>query len=214
MYRDILRENTKRCSVFIGVVCFACTNLFPNLRHCGRHKGREQCRDNPNGVEQVVQNGCQTSLLAFVLCQNPRCSFVDVLICTGNNLEDFSQSMVQLCLIHKAVYLFPQSGCCCNQIIIKFASFSVFRQCAIEILVHHGNRTGNQVAQTVCKVGIDSGNQNFVGERAVRTQSHFSEDVIPNRICTIAFAQYKRVYDIAQRFTHFLPIEGNPAMNC
>ena len=214
MYRHICRQCAELVCGAVCHICLGCADLLPDLRHGLRHECAQRNGDDADGLQQVVQDGCQTGAVCLVLRQNPRCSLVDVLVGTGNYLEDLRQHTVQLGLIQQSLQLFFQSGGCGNQLVVELARLTLFRQCAAEVLVHHGYGTGNQVAQTVRQVGVDAVNHDLVGERAVCAQCHFPEDVIPDGICAVAVCQQERVNHVAQGLGHLLSVEGDPAVNC
>ena len=101
MYRHICRQCAELVWGAVCHICLGCADLLPDLRHGLRHECANRNGDDADGLQQVVQDGCKTGAVCLVLRQNPRCSLVDVLVGTGNYLEDLRQHTVQLGLIQR-----------------------------------------------------------------------------------------------------------------
>jgi len=209
----IKRKNTEFIGIFVSSALLASANLLKCLWHCSRHKCREKCGCDSDSFKQIVKNSCKSCFLCFVLCNHPRCCFVNVLVSTGNYLENLGERIVKLGFINKVINARLKCGSGCDEVIVKFSAFTLCRKCAAKIFFNHCNGSWHKVAKAVCKVGVNTVYHNFVRERAVCAECHFTKNVITDSVCAVSLAKYKRVYNIAEWFTHLLTVKSNPTVN-
>ena len=93
------------------------------------------------------------------------------------------------------------------------AGRSHFAESSAEVLVSHRNGSGNQVAQVVCEVGVDTAYHYLVGEVAVGAVWHVAEYLVAHRVGAIALCEHERVDNVAQGLGHLLSVEVYPAIS-
>ena len=188
-------------------------DLLKDLGHGGRHEGREQGGCDADALEQVIEDGRKARLLRFILAEYPRGGLVDIFVRAGNELEDLFKREVQAGVLHMVVDLCLQRGRGRDQVGVELALLTLGRERAAEVLVDHRDGAGNEVAQSVRKVGVDAVDHDLIGEGAVRAQRHLAHDVVADRVNAVALAENEGIDDIAEGFRHFLTVEGDPAVH-
>ena len=212
LHRHVLGQDAELVGVFVARAALARADLSKRLRHGRRHERGKQRRHDADGVEQVIEHRRQSCTLRLIFREDPRSCFVDILVRAGNDLEDFRQRVLQLGLVHEDVDLRSQRGRLGNQVVVKLACFTLGGKCAAEVFFHHRDGAGNEVAQTVRKVGVDAVDHDLVRERAVRAERHLAHDVVADRVRAVALAEDERVDDVAEGLGHLLTVEGDPAV--
>ena len=212
MYRHGLRQRAVYTGGLPVVYRFVCADLLANLFRRIRHIRRQQNAANADGLQQVVHDTRQTRLVCLILCQHPRSGLVNVLIGTGYNLENLNQAVLECIRFHDAVVLVTQSGSHRNQLVIQCIGSLLSRQCAVKILLNHGNGTGNQIAQIVCQIRVDAVNQRLIGERTVRTERELAHQEVTQGIYAVALTQKDRIDNVALGLGHLAAVQQQPAM--
>ena len=172
----------------------------------------DQYGNDSQGFGQVVQTGLQLRFLRFVFSQYPRHLFVDILVGSSDENPDFFKSHVK----RKSIHLrFHFSGCARGnrlQIFIVLVFAVGLRYDASAVLFDHGRGPGNQIAQVVGQIVIDSLQQHFIGEHAVLAKGIFSEQEILQRVDAVTIDQLYRIHHVAFGFTHLSAFKQKPAV--
>ena len=84
---------------------------------------------------------------------------------------------------------------------------------AAEILLRHGRRAGDEVAQVVREIGVDARNERLVREHAVRAEGDLAQQEVADRVHAVAVAEDVRIHDVALRLAHLRAVaEQQPAV--
>lgn len=127
-------------------------------------------------------------------------------------MKYLSQTVLECVFFHLCVIFFAQGGNHGDQFIIKRICFAFFRQSAAEVFFYHRNRTGQQVAQVVCKVNIDAVDKRFVGEVTVRAEWELTQQEVTQCVYAVTFCQNVWVNYVALGFAHLAAVQKQPAM--
>ena len=86
------------------------------------------------------------------------------------------------------------------------------RKRAAEVLLHHGDRAGDEVAEIICKVSVDAGDQKLVGEISVGAEGEAAQQEEAQCIRAVALSQQIGIDDVALGLGHFAAVEQQPAV--
>ena len=178
-----------------------------------RHEGGQQACADPHGFQQIIQNPCQPGFVCLLLCQHPGSVLVDILVGTGDDLEDFRQRILEGKLLHLLLISIPKAGGHSQQLGIQFGVLLLpSRQSLAEVFQRHGNRTGHQIAQIVGKIHIDGVDQQLIGEVAVGAKGEGAQQEEPQGIHAEPLRQNVGIHHIALGLAHLAAVQQQPAV--
>ena len=136
---------------------------------------------------QVSHNRCQLVAVSFFFCQDPRCSFINVLVGTGDDIPNSFQSAWIVNCFHILVVSCQVVSYYCRQVCIKISHVgNKSWHLTTKILVYHSNRTVEQVSKVVGQFVVDTANIVFWCKGAVRANWQTTHEVISEWIQTVA----------------------------
>ena len=116
----------------------------------------------------------------------------------------------------QGVHLFLNScrktECDCLQFVIKRFRCGRHRNNAAEILLGHGNRAVDQIAEHICQIGVNALADQLVGEHTVVCERHLVQNVVVNGIHAEQANQIVRVDNVAERLGHLAVADQQPRM--
>ena len=83
---------------------------------------------------------------------------------------------------------------------------------AVKVLLHHGDRPADQVAQVVGQIHVDAGDQALIGEVAVGAEGEGPQHEEPQRVHAVALGQQIGIHHVALGLGHLIAVEVQPAM--
>ena len=82
----------------------------------------------------------------------------------------------------------------------------------VKILFVHGDSAVHKVAKRVCKVGVKTLDDRFVGCRAVVSERHFAEQIVTHRVNTYKLNKLVGINNVSAALAHFVLAEKQPRM--
>ena len=160
------------------------------------HERIDQHRHDPQGFCQIVHYRIQFRLLFRILCQDPRCLFVDILVGSSYHNPDFFQCHVEGEFIHLGFHLGSCTGGDGLQLTVDVVFGLAFRNEASAVFLDHGNSSGNQVAQVVGQIIVHSLQHHLIGENAVLSEGVFPQQEVLQGVDAVAFDENHRVHHV------------------
>ena len=187
-------------------------DLREGLRTTVGHEGQQKCDGDAQRLKQVIQHRSQARALALVLGEDPGGRLVDILIGAGDDLEHLDERLLGAEVIHIAGIRLAQRGRHGDELIIERIVLALGRERAAEVLDDHGDGAAQEVAEVVGEVGVDAGDEQLVGEIAVTAERELAQEVVTQRVHTVALGEHDGVDDVALRLRHLAAAEQQPAV--
>ena len=105
-----------------------------------------------------------------------------------------------------------QTECDCLQFVIKRFRCGRRRNNAAEILLGHGNRAVDQIAEHICQIRVNALADQLVGEYTVIRERHLVQNVVADGIHTEQANQIVRIDNVAERLGHLAVADQQPRM--
>ena len=191
---------------------FVRADLRGELLHALGHEGLEERAAHAQRFEQIVEHTRETRLLCFVLREHPGGGLVDVLVGAGDHAEHLRESVLHLEFLHLRGVLAAQLTEHPEKLGVLRPLFLRLRQRAAEVFAYHGRRAGEKVAEIVCKIGIDGGDQKLVGEVAVRAEGEAAQQEEAQRVHAVALGEHVGIDNVALALGHFAAVHDEPAV--
>ena len=96
------------------------------------------------------------------------------------------------------------------QLIVHRLGLGWGRYHAVEILLGHGDRAVDQIAQHVCKVGVDALADQLIGDHAVVCKRHLVQHIVAHRVHTEQAHQIVRIDHVTERLGHLTLAHEQP----
>ena len=186
-------------------------DLREGFRAAVGHEGQQQRDGDAQRLEQVIQHRGQARALALVLGEDPGRRLVDILIGAGDDLEHLDERLLRAEIVHIAGIRPAQRGCHGDELVVERIVLALGRERAAEVLDDHGDGAAQEVAEVVGEVGIDAGDEQLVGEVAVTAKRELAQEVIAQRVHTVALGEQDGVDDVALRLRHLAAVDDEPA---
>ena len=159
-----------------------CADLPEGLVAALGDKGRETDQAHTQRLDEVVHDLSQAGLVCLVLRQDPGRRLVDVLVGALDAAEHLFKRHMRLIDIHLPGIALRQGTDHALELLVHLLGLALGGQDAAEVLLDHRRRAGDKVAQVVCEVGVDRGDQKLVGERAVRAEGEGAQQEEAQRV--------------------------------
>ncbi len=162
----------------------------------------------------MVHDAGQTGSIGLhILGQHPGGILVDILVCTGDDLEDLRQGVLEGVVLHLLLIAAPEAGDQLLQlpVLLRVAGLSG-RQSAAEVLAHHGHGAAEQVAQIVGQVHVDGVDEGLVGEIAVRAEGEGTQQEEAQGVHAEVLRQQIGVHHVALGLGHLATVQQQPAV--
>ena len=114
---------------------------------------------------------------------------------------------VHLCGVFRAGGLYHG-----DELVVKRIGLALCGQSAAEVLLDHGGGAGDEVAEVVCKVGVDGADEQLVGEVAVGAEGEGAQQEEAQRVHAEHIRQQVWVNDVALGFGHLAAVDNEPAV--
>ena len=175
-------------------------------------EGREHHKGDAQGLEKVIHDGGKTRLLRFVLGEDPGGGLVDILVGALDKLENLFQGEVRLEGVHLGCVLCGGGLDHGDELIVQGVRFALRGELSAKVLLHHGGGAGDQVAEVVCKVGVDRGDQELIGEVAVGAEGEGAQQEEAQRVHAELVRQHVGVHHVALGLGHLAAVNDEPAV--
>ena len=176
------------------------------------HEGAEEDQRDAQRLKQVIHDRGKASLLALVLCEHPGGGLIDVLVRALDEPEDLLKREVELELVHLRGVLITHGLYHADKLIVHRVSFALRGDAAAEILLDHGRGAADEVAEVVCKVGIDGADKQLIGEVAVGAEGEGAQQEEAQRIDAEHIRQHIGIDDVALGLGHLAAVNDEPAV--
>ena len=187
-------------------------DLRGELFHALGHKGPEERAAHAQRFKQIIEHARETRLLGFVLREHPGGCLVDVLVGAGDHAEHLRESVLHLEFLHLRGVPAAKSGKHLQKLRVLRPRLLRFRQRAAEVFAGHGGRAGEKVAEIVCEIGVDGGDEKLVGEAAVRAEGEAAQQEEAQRVHAVALGEHVGIDDVALAFGHLAAVHDEPAV--
>ena len=188
------------------------TQLLHHLGGSGGQVGVQQDAAHAQCLAQVVQHALQTGLVGLVLGQRPGSGLVDVLVGALDDRKDLHQGLRDGQAVHVGRDLGGQLVDHGLQLGVDGFGTGHIVHGAAEVLLAHGDGAAEQVAQVVCQVAVDAGDEGFVGERAIVAERDLTQQEVADGVHAVAVAQDHRVHHVAHGLGHLAAVHQQPAV--
>src|SRR5712692_94054 len=153
------------------------------------------------------------SLAITQLCQCPGFDIGHVLVCRAYKVPDGIQRLVKGEARQGCVHSPVKALSLVNEAAVNPLQWAWGRHDTTIIATNHADNAIEQVAELVGQVAIIGSVESLYGEITVFGRWYLSQQVVTQRICTVAFDQFDRVNRIAQRFSDLASIDGDVVMH-
>ena len=177
-----------------------------------RHERLHKHRYRTHALGQRVQHRAQPRLALIGAAQHPGLSYINILVAVAYQLPYLSQSVIGLHEIHVLLYQRRQRMHALYQRRFDLGVLARRGYLAAKVLLYHGHRAADQIAQVIGQVGVYAPQQRRRGKLAVRGEVGLAQQEVAYRIRRVPLAQHHRIHDVAQRFGHLHAVEHQPAM--
>ncbi len=132
--------------------------------------------------QQIEQHLGKSALVPLVLCEQPRRSFVDILVCAAEKLPEAVERVRKLVFVDFRGDFRESAAYHAFEIFVVLADHSRPLRRTAQILISHGNGALYEVAQNVCKVGVVPVAHNLPRYVSVVGVRHFVQGAIAHSV--------------------------------